>query len=54
MFECPDCGGAVDTTPISHFCVVCTWFEPRRCLALTAIDGLRYPAARSIREFNAA
>jgi endogenous inhibitor of DNA gyrase (YacG/DUF329 family) len=54
MFECPDCGGVVQTSSDSHFCVSCTWFESRRCQALDNIEGLHYPEAGSIPEFSAA
>jgi hypothetical protein len=54
MFECPRCGGAIDTTPTSHFCYACDWFEPRNCVELVGIDGLSYPEAGRIPAFAAA
>jgi len=29
MFECPECGGAVETTTHCYFCVVCDFFAER-------------------------
>jgi hypothetical protein len=38
MFECPECGGAVETTPNCYFCVACDYFDERHFVNL---DGGR-------------
>jgi CO dehydrogenase/acetyl-CoA synthase beta subunit len=38
MFECPDCGGVIETTPSCYFCIACDYFTERRFVDL---DGGR-------------
>jgi hypothetical protein len=39
MFECPECGGAVETTANCYFCVVCDFFDERHFVNLDACTG---------------
>jgi hypothetical protein len=39
MFECPECGGAIETTANCYFCIVCDFFDERHFIALD--DGSR-------------
>jgi hypothetical protein len=38
MFECPECGGVIETTAHCYFCVVCDFFAERHFVNL---DGGR-------------
>jgi hypothetical protein len=36
MFNCPDCGGPVQTNVGSYVCIQCSWFKARRAIELDA------------------
>lgn len=48
MFECPECGAAIDTRPNCYLCVACDFFEERRFVDVDARRTISRSDARRV------